>query len=312
MITFQIIVLSIFIFFCALSSSDMLYQDLFNSIYDSKNHHSTNPGYALYWGVVVLSVIWNIGPSWLVISNSQKVIYSLAILIPLLFIVAITVKKKDCFPIPGFKSIGRLLHTNNKHSFKVKCVRHAIQVFSIWSLLVTFAFIMHYFTTIVLAFYLNPLGSLIKILFIKMVAISSIFVVALLFTIDRFEYICTWSAIKKNVDSLIATITILSLLPLLGYLVFVIGGIIFIDVSHNSSWQSILTIIPAAILLFVSWFSHGLLFPKGIENPTKPEEEVIHDLVGNGSSHKSHPPKTDKVLANTEKSPLCNRTAVKN
>lgn len=291
-LTIQIAVLNIFIFFFALSASGVLYQNLFNSIYDSKHDHSVYPGYALYWGIVVLSVIWNVGPSWLVMFRSRKVIYSLALLIPLLLLVAIAVRKKMKFPIPGFKLMGCLLHTKDTHSFiLVKCVyctlSHAVQVFSIWNLLVTFAFFVHYFTTIVLAFYLDPLGCLIKILFIKTVIISLIFTLALLFTIDRFEFTCTWSAMKKNTTSLIATITILSVLPLLAYIGFVVGEIIFIDYSHSGNWKSILIAIPPAVLLFISWFSHGLLFPKGMKYPTKPGEELIHDLEGNGSSHNS-------------------------
>ena len=283
--TLQITFLSAFIFLFALSSADILYENVFHHVYDSEHHHSRNPGYSLYWGIVLLSVLWNIGPSWIVISSSHKVFYSLAVLFPLLLLVAISVKKKTWFPIPGFKLIGCALHTKDKHSFVfTKCVtcvpRHILQVLSIWNLLVTFTFFVHYFSTVFLAFYLDPLGTLIKIVFIKTVAISLICISALLFAIDRFEYKCNWTATKKNVESVMATLTVLSLIPLLAYLTYVIGEIIFKDYSHINNWQSIFTFIPPLVFLLVSWFSYGKLFPKGVSNPTNPGKELVKDLVG--------------------------------
>ena len=287
MFTVHIIFLNLFIFFFSLASSNLLYNGLYKNV-----EGRSNPGYSLFWGIVLLSVIWNVAPSWLVLhANSNKVYYSLAVMIPLQFLVAMTVKKKTRFPIPGMKITGCLKHCADTHTFSKLvcsgtriCANHIIQVIALWSLLITFTFFMHYSLPVILSFYIDPLNSLVKLIFVKTVVISLIINLALIFTIDHFILKCTYNAFKSNVVTLVSVLTVLSFMPILVFLIFMIGGIVFTDSPNSSTWKSLFTLAPPALLLFGSWFSRGLLFPQGIKDPADPAEEIVHDLEGNHSA----------------------------
>ena len=87
----------------------------------------------------------------------------------------------------------------------------------------------------------------------------------------------------KNAKILIGSLTVLSFLPILGYLMYVIGQVVFMNDYGGNSWQSVLTIIPPLILAVTSWYSQGLLFPDGVKDPTHPIKEIERDLEGNNS-----------------------------
>lgn len=283
--TIHIVILNIFIFCSSIVSLNSLYQKLYNNIVGK-----TNPGYSLFWAIVVLSVAWNVAPSWLVLSKYDNKVYcSLAVMIPLQLIIALLVKKKCKFPIPGVKATSHTMQCDGEVRSLTKplfaCYRcllsHVIQVLSLWSVLVTFTFIMHYLTSVILSLYMDPLNSLVKIVFVKAVAVCFIIITGLLFAIDVISCKCTSRALMQNIGSLLSIVAILSLFPLVFFLVFMIGGIIFNDSSESGSWKAILTLIPSAALLYASWFSHGLLFPKGLTDPGDATKEIVHDLEGN-------------------------------
>lgn len=282
--TIHIVILNIFIFCCSIVSSNSLYQKLYKNIAGK-----TNPGYSFFWSIVILSVAWNVAPSWLVLSKYDNKVYcSLAVMIPLQLIIALLVKKKCNFPIPGVKSTSHSVQcVGSDHSLTkalFSCYRcwlsHVVQVLSLWSVLITFTFIMHYMTSIILSLYMDPLNSLVKIVFVKAVVVCFIIAVALLFAIDVFSCKCTNTALKRNIGSFLSVLTIVSLLPLVFFLVFMIGGIIFNDLPESSSWKAIFTLIPSGALLYASWFSHGMLFPKGLTDPGDATKEIAHDLEG--------------------------------
>ena len=260
-----IIILNIFIFFFSLASSNLLYTEIYKIIEGKKD-----PGYALFWASVVLSLIWNCGPAGLALHRINfKICLSFGIMILLQLFVAMAVKKKNTFPIPGLKTTGCLMHHNDTHTFNravLTCARctinHTIQVISIWSLLVFFTVVMHYATSVILSIYLDPVNSLVKLVFIKTAALSLLISVALLFTLDHFTCSLSVSAMKENAKSCVSVLTIVSTLPIQAFLIFIIGGIIFNANPLGGNWKSIFTVIPSGILVFASWFSRGLLFPQ--------------------------------------------------
>lgn len=285
----HIVILNIFIFTSALSSSDFLYQKLYTNI-----KGKTNPGYSFYWAIVFLSVVWNVAPSWLVLSkHDNKVYISLGILIPLQFFVALIVRKRKDFPIPGswFKNNHTARCVDNIHSMNhvlIKCYRcalsHVVQVFSIWSLLITFTFGMHYLTPIIVSLYLDPLNSIVKIAFVKAVIVCLIISLALLFAVDTVSKDHTRS---QNANAIVSVLTVLSIVPILCFVVFMIGSVIFNESPENSTWKTAFTILPSALLLYGSWYGHGVLFPKGVSDTGNPVKVIEDGLEGD---HTQPPP----------------------
>ncbi len=208
-------------------------------------------------------------------------------MIPLQLLVAIVVKKKSTFPIPFFTITASIKDKTNTHCFNKDIfssfryfMNHLVQVICIWSLLITFTFIMHYFTSVTMSFYLDPISSLVKIVFIKTVIVSFIINVALLLTIDKVDLRCSGrKAIQTNLRTVLSILTILSITPLLVLLTFMLGGVIFSG-SHSSNWNTLLTLIPSAVLLYSSWYTQGVLFPTGLKDKGNPAEEIIDDLEG--------------------------------
>ena len=297
----HIIILNIFIFTSALSSSNLLYQKLYTNI-----KGKTNPGYSFYWAIVFLSIVWNVAPSWLVLSkHDNKVYISLGVLIPLQFFVALIVKKKKDFPIPGtwFKNKHTAHCVDDIHSMShvlIKCYRcalsHVVQVLSIWSILVTFTFGMHYLTPIIVSLYLDPLNSIVKIVFVKAVIVCLIISLALLFAVDTVSKANTS---LQNASAIVSVLTILSVLPILCFVVFMIGGVIFNDSPENNTWKSIFTILPSALLLYGSWYGHGVLFPKGVTDTGNPVRVIENGLEGDHTQ-----PPTSVNAAAHEATPL--------
>ena len=75
-------------------------------------------------------------------------------------------------------------------------------------------------------------------------------------------------------------------LPILAFLAFVIGGILFSPQNQPTALQSIITLIPTAFLLIVAWMSKGTLFPEGLSDPADPAKEIASDLEKGALDHK--------------------------
>ena len=309
-----IAIIDIFILCTSLSSS-FLYQRLYKNI-----KGKTNPGYSLFWASVLLSFLWNIGPSWLVLSRyDYKIFCSLAILIPLQLMTALLVKKKPDFPIPIMPitdTSGDDIHSLDKQvlvSLKV-LLNHFVQVLSIWSLLITFTFVMHYVTSVVLSLYTDPLGSLVKIIFVKAVVVCFLITIALLFAVDVITFKCTTlEDCRKNLVSIVWILTAFTLSLILFFLFFLLVGVVFNYSSETNNLRYLFTIIPSATLIFASYFGHGLLFPKGLKDEGDPEKEVVDDLEGSTSPPPPPPPPStadnkDAHIHMSETTPLLHRS----
>ena len=255
-----------------------------------------NPAYPLYWGLVVVTVCWNVAPSWIVLTRySRQVCVSLVVVVILQLFVAFIVPKKSSFPIPCLRLRGCRRHVDKAFIFErstitcFKCLfNHVVQVLSIWSILITFTFVIYYLSAIIVAFYLYPTQTLVKLFFLKAVAVCLILNVALIFSISRFKFRFSWPAIKEDVTSVVTLIAVATFLPILGFLAFIIGGILFSESSQSTGLQGILTLIPSGFLLIVAWVSRGALFPEGIHE-TDPGKEIVSDLE-KGGTHHSEPP----------------------
>lgn len=252
-----------------------------------------NPGYPLFWGLVVFTLCWNVAPSWLVVVRySNCLIYSLAIMIPLQFFVALSVKKKSNFPIPGMSPVGCVMDISGYHSIfelavitSCRClITHLVQVIALWSILVTFTFLAYYLTAITVTFYLSPATTLIKVVFAKGIAVCIILIFSLVFSLSKFMFKCTRKAAKNNCVVILSLLTVITFMPILIYIAFVIGGIIFVE-SNDNTIRSILTLLPSAFLLFIAWISRGRLFPEGLHD-ADPAAEIASDLE-KGATHKS-------------------------
>lgn len=258
--------------------------------------------------------MWNVGPSWLVLSKrfDYKVYGSLAILIPVQLITALLVKKKSDFPIPIMKCVkpddNADIHSLNKAvlaDFKT-FLNHAVQVLSIWSLLITFTFVMHYVTSIVLSLYVDPLGALVKIVFVKAVLVSFIINLALLFAVDVITFKShSFADCKKNLVSIVWILTAASLFLILVFLFFLLVGVVFNYSTRTNSLSGVFAIVPSATLLFASFLGRGVLFPQGLKDKGDAVKEVVDDELGN--SPPSPPPNDSNGgthFSTTETSPL--------
>lgn len=286
-LTVEFVFLNIFVCLLSVSMTTYTYDNLFRNV-----KHKKNPGYPLFWGLVVFTVCWNVGPSWLVlVRNSTRVTYSLIGMIPLQFFVALFLRKKSNFPIPGMRPTGCVIHRSGYHFFwernVITCCRclvtHLVQVFAIWNILVTFTFVVYYLTAVVVTFYLYPAATLVKAVFAKGIAVCTILVFSLVFSLSKFKFKCTYDAVKHNCVTIFSLVTVISFLPILAYIAFVIGGIIFAETSDNNTVKSVLTLLPSVFLIFVAWASRGHLFPEGLHT-TDATEEIISDLE-KGATH---------------------------
>ncbi len=298
-LTVEFVFLNIFVCLLSVSMTTYTYDNLFRNV-----KHKKNPGYPIFWGVVVFTLCWNVGPSWLVLlRNSSRVTYSLMALIPIQFFVALFLKKKSNFPIPGMSPNGCLIHRSGYHFIwersVITCCRclvtHLVQVLAIWSILVTLTLIVYYLTAITVTFYLYPAATLVKVVFAKGIAVCTILIFSLVFSLSKFKWKCTSDAVKHNCTTVLSLITVISFLPILIYIAFVIGGIIFAETSDNNTVKSILTLLPSVFLLFVAWASRGHLFPEGIHT-TDAADELISDLE-KGATQNHHKKKQAKDKA---------------
>ena len=294
-LTAMTVVLNTFIYFLAIGMTRYSYDRLYRNV-----KHKKNPGYPLFWSIVVLTLCWNAGPSWLVLVDyGDQIKYSIIVMIPMELLVALFVKKKSDFPIPCLSRVGCPRHKGKHFTFEkdvvLRCfhclVSHVVQVLAIWSILVCLTFLVYYLMAVIIAFYLYPTQTLVKVVFIKAIVVCAILNVALVFSVSHFKFAVTWSASKHNFVVMGTLLTVLLFLPILGFLAFVIGGILFSPSNQLTGLQSLLTILPSIFAVITAWFTHGKLFPKGIED-TDVTEEIVSDSE-KGGPHKRKPEDTD-------------------
>lgn len=292
LLTVEVVILNIFIYFLSIAMTTYSYDTLYQNVKWKKN-----PGYPLFWGVVVFTVCWNVAPSWLVLARyGFQTHYSLAIMIPLQFLVALFVKKKSHFPVPLMSPRGCVKHKNYRFIWDravLRCVHclisHSVQVLAIWSILVFLTFLIYYLSAMIIAFYLFPTQTLIKAIFLKGILVCAILNFALIFSVSQFKFKLTVDACKKNLASSISLIAVIMFLPILAFLAFVIGGILFSPQNQPTALQSIITLIPTGFLLIVAWTSKGRLFPEGLHD-ADPAKEIASDLEKGALSHKDNKP----------------------
>jgi hypothetical protein len=286
----MIVILNLFVFLIVTVMTAFTYDSVYRSIIKKKN-----PYYPLFWSFVFLSFLWNVGPSWLVLTRrSMQVYYSLAVMIPLEGLVAILIKKKCDFPIPLLPPRLCPLHMGYNFSFdravidRPLClISHVVQTLAIWTILVFLTFVAYYISSIIVAFYLYPTQVLIKVVFLKAVAVCAVLNVALLFSNSKFECKCSWESFKQDLSYTVRLLTIVTFLPILGFLAFVIGGILFTRSGQVSGLQSVLTLLPSLFLVFAAWFTKGTLFPVGTDEADL-DTDIVNELERGGARHTQH------------------------
>ena len=283
-----VVVLNIFVLLTATVMTTFTYNAVYKEIL-----HKRNPYYPLFWSAVVLSFLWNVGPSWLVLSGKYELVYySLVFMVPLEGLVAVCIMKKGDFPVPLLLREGCPKHAGNLSIFDrtliarccINClVSYTVQTLAIWTVIVFVTFLSYYMAAIIIAFYLYPTEVLVKVVFLKAVAVAAILNVALLFSNSRFK--CKCKKLKHDLVYLVRVLAIAAFLPILGFLAFVIGGILFTGSQQTSGLKSVLTLLPSAVLVFGAWFTKGTLFPPGTDEADL-GSEVINDLEGGGGGDK--------------------------
>lgn len=308
--------LNIFILFLSVGMTNYSYDLIYRNITRKEPPGYHPAGYPIFWSIVFLTLCWNVGPSWLVLTQYGFQIYwSVAFVVPLELVVAVCVKKKPDFPIPCFKECH--IHQTYEYTWSltvIKCWRclldHLIQVVAIWSILVFFMFLVYYFSAIIIVFFLYPIQTLVKVVFLKAVAVCIVINIALVISVSRFRCKHTSRACERNLKSAFMVAAALTFLPILSYLCLVVGMIIFTNSTQSSSLQSVLTLVPSIFVVVAAWFSRGHLFPDGVDS-TDAGHEIIHDLEGGGSKGKgggaANPPPSGPSSLNAQSStPLSN------
>lgn len=257
----------------------------------AKIREKRNPYYPLFWSFVVLSIVWNLYPGWVVLTiNVGSLNYFIPVIVVIQFFTAFFMRKYLEFPIPGLKwrkhpytPLIRSSPSSSSSTQKPKLHRHFIwqicdsdrvahgifsfivQTAAIWDLLVFFTFIVYYAVTIAVALYLDPIQTLVKVLFVKAVAMCAVFAVALLFASNSLEWKWNERACLNNSRVVTQFLSALTFLPILAYLAYMIGGVVFVaNSSQLSGIQGVLAILPSAFLILVGWMSHGQLFPEKV------------------------------------------------
>jgi hypothetical protein len=337
-----IVVLDLFIFFFSVG--------LCTNVYDSVYEHikcKKNPYYPLFWALVVFAFVWNVLPGWYILYTGEvHVRASLGVMIPIQFALALLMRKYPDFPIPGmnWKKLslqyqGYLIksadnHGNNdKKSKRVKphhyffweacrlrfpvrvCFSFIIQTLAVCTMLIFFTYLAIYTVAITISLYLYPLETLVKVIFVKAVAMCTIFGIAILFSAQSFQCAFTKRSIYTNITLIGQLLAVLSFLPLLAFLVYIIGGIIFTD-SPNSltGVQGILTLLPSVFLVLVGWYTRGKIFPEkivaddSISDVEKNEQEVAESPTIQSEDHSNdadrhRPSLAEKARAMSESMP---------
>ena len=336
-----IVVLDLFVLFFSLG----LCTSVYDAVYD-KIKHKKNPYYPLFWAAVIIAILWDVAPGWLILASSKvHVRASLGIMVPIQLFLAFLMKKYADFPIPGMNwkklslqyqgyridpSEEERQSENSRTSGKPDKPHHyfiweitkmrfpcrvfisfCIQTIAVWSLLILFTYIVIYTVTIAIALYLYPVQTLVKIIFVKAVAMCTVFDVAILFSTQSFTCAFNKRAIYTNITLLGKLLAVLSFLPLLAFLTFVIGGIIFTDSSQQlSGVQGVLALLPSVFLLLVGWYTKGQLFPEELTpsdsmSDLKKNEESVATVTNDSeapSIQSARPSLAEKAKAYIESS----------
>lgn len=283
-LTSMVAILDLFIFLLAIGMTAYSYDKVYNKVKGKKN-----PGYPLFWSTAVLCACWDVAPSWLVLAYyNNQVKVSLIVLTPLLLLVAVLFKKKSDFPVPCFrvcaKHKGVYAYSIDKKVWQCfRCLMsHVVQIVAMWAILLFFVFLIYYIPPVIITFYLYPAGTLIKIVFLKAVAICAVLTVALIFSLGGFRFRPSCRDLKHDVKTGVYVLNVVIFLPILAFLAFVICGILFVQKQNTSvtGLQAIITTIPSVFLAVVAWLSRGRLFPAGVKDADDPASEVISDVEG--------------------------------
>ena len=279
-------------FFFSLGIASNAYDAVYDHIKCKKN-----PYYPLFWSFIILAVIWDIGPGWLVLSaGSPHVKGIIGVMVPLQLFIAVFMKKYVDFPIPGlnWKKLSAeyqgychqpSLETEGQHSGRGKgkskyrksffwevtrrrfrlrvALSFIVQTLAVWGLLIFFTYIVLYAMTITISLYLFPIHTLLKLIFIKAVALCAVFDVALIFTAGTWQPSFNKKSVLNNFGLIVQLLAVISFFPILVFLSFVVGGILFTDSTQQlNGIQGILALLPSAFLILVGWYTHGKLFPE--------------------------------------------------
>ena len=312
-LTTLIAVLDFFIFFFSLGICSSVYDAIYGKI-----KHKKNPYYPIFCSFILCSIVWNVFPAWYILTPQvAHVKYSFAALVPVQLVLAIIMRKYIDFPIPGIKwkrneELSPLTENDNDTSEKHKhneiqkyffweichlknrvkvILSFVAQTIAVWSLLVLFSYVVFYAITLAISLYLFPLQTLVKVIFIKAVALCVVFDVAILFSGRSFRFACDKTSNVGNIRDIAQLLAVLSFLPVLAFLAYVIGGVIFTaSLSQLSGLQGILAILPSAVLVLIGWYSKGKLFPE--------------KLIANDSSVSQVEKDVEAVKDKVSKSPL--------
>lgn len=281
----MVVVLTILIFLISLTMASFAYEIAYQNI-----KRKQSPGYPIFWGFATFTILWDVAPSWLVLDNLElHITVPLVVLTALLLVVAVVVPKRVDFPIPCTqicKKDKKCVYLDFKMStFKCKVcfISFIIQSLVIWFINTFFALCAFYSIGVLVALFLYPVLTLVKLFFIKAVVVSVILNTALMISNSRLQY-CGQNSARQNFQSLFGIVVPILFLCLLSFVALMIGSIVFTVSSQAAGVQSIFTVILPLLLVFFAWFSRGTLFPDGITE-TNPAEEIIHDIEKGLTSH---------------------------
>ena len=300
-LTILIAVLDFFIFFFSLGICSSVYDAIYEKI-----KHKKNPYYPIFCSFILCSIVWNVLPAWYILSPQvAHVKYSFAALVPVQLVLAIIMRKYIDFPIPGInwkrnEESSPLAENDNdtskthKHNeipkyffWEICHLRNRVKVilsfvaqtFAVWSLLVLFSYVVFYAITLTISLYLFPLQTLVKVIFIKAVALCVVFDVAILFSGRSFRFACDKKSNVGNIRDIAQLLAVFSFLPVLAFLAYVIGGVIFTaSASQLSGLQGILAILPSAVLVLIGWYSKGKIFPEKLIANESSVSQVEEDV----------------------------------
>ena len=120
--------------------------------------------------------------------------------------------------------------------------------------------LIYYFAAAIVAFYLSPLQTLIRLACVKAGTICIVFNVAIAISLENVSLKKHW---RENAMIALSFATIMCFLPIVVFLLIVIGGIIFSDaVQFNSGAVGVLTVVITTVFfVVVAWISRDTFIP---------------------------------------------------
>ena len=317
-LTAVIVLLNLFIIFLAIALTYYTY----DIIYEKIKLNDLPAWYPIFWSVVFLCICWNVGPAWLVLTDyGLRIYYSLAFMVLVELLIAILVKKKSDFPVPLPCHQG-CPHHKGKHSSIdltiLKCcsclLNHFYQVVAICSILVFLTFLAYYAYAVIVAFYLSPVQTLVKVVFLVGMAIFVVFVVALIFdSLSHFTLRISAKACKHNIPRAVTVITGIIFLPIIAFLLFMTGSILFSDSGEISGIDAVFTFLPSIIPVVVAWLSKEHLFRKldqfEDDDETNGAEEMS-DVVSGSTNGGPNSVPSHSTNDTNETKPLLNKPTI--